>query len=284
MTVGKVRGQQPKNAMEIFKLLDQSNCRQCGRKTCLAFAGAVFMGQKTLAECPRLDTDTIQLFAHNDQPEARLEIGIERDGERQLKDLTGEIAGMDLKAAAGRIDARFSRNRLTLKIMGKDVSIDQQGNFYTDIHINPWVAVPFLSYVLYGKGLSGSGKWVSFRELTGGRERYPLFRKRCETAIKRLADAYPGLFQDIVDIFNGRHVAKQFEADISVVLYPFPKVPIMMCYWLPEDGMASSFNLFFDETVNQNLEIDATFTLGTGLAQMFEKLAVRHGFSSRRTG
>ena len=33
---------QPKNAMEIFKLLDQSNCRECGQKTCLAFAGAVF--------------------------------------------------------------------------------------------------------------------------------------------------------------------------------------------------------------------------------------------------
>jgi CO dehydrogenase/acetyl-CoA synthase gamma subunit (corrinoid Fe-S protein) len=25
----------PKNAMEIFKLLDMSNCRECGAKTCL---------------------------------------------------------------------------------------------------------------------------------------------------------------------------------------------------------------------------------------------------------
>jgi len=33
---------QIKNAMEIFKLLEKSNCRECNEKTCLAFAGAVF--------------------------------------------------------------------------------------------------------------------------------------------------------------------------------------------------------------------------------------------------
>ena len=39
---------QPKNAMEIFQLLDKSNCRECGETTCLAFAGAVFTGRKDL--------------------------------------------------------------------------------------------------------------------------------------------------------------------------------------------------------------------------------------------
>jgi hypothetical protein len=74
-------------------------------------------------------------------------------------------------------------------------------------------------------------------------------------------------------------VDEQFESDISVVLYPFPKVPVMVCYWLPEDGLASSLNVFFDETADKNLDIGAIFTLGAGLAQMLEKLAVRHGYS-----
>ena len=38
----------PQNAMEIFKLLDKSNCRDCGEKTCLAFAGAVYQGRKKI--------------------------------------------------------------------------------------------------------------------------------------------------------------------------------------------------------------------------------------------
>jgi len=42
--------------------------------------------------------------------------------------------------------------------------------------------------------------------------------------------------------------------------------------------MASSVNVFFDETADKNIGVDAVFTLGTGLAQMFEKLTIRHGF------
>jgi hypothetical protein len=74
-------------------------------------------------------------------------------------------------------------------------------------------------------------------------------------------------------------VEKQFESDISVVLHPLPKVPIMVCYWLPEDGLESSLNVYFDQTADQNLDIGSVFTLGVGLSQMFEKLARRHGFA-----
>jgi hypothetical protein len=62
------------------------------------------------------------------------------------------------------------------------------------------------------------------------------------------------------------------------VLLPLPKVPMMICYWLPEEGIQSSLNLFFDDTADENLDIGSLFSLGSGLAQMFEKLAIRHGF------
>jgi Na+-translocating ferredoxin:NAD+ oxidoreductase RNF subunit RnfB len=54
---------QPKNAFEIFRLLEKSNCGNCGEKTCLAFAGAVFKGQRRLDECPRLDRSVIEWFS-----------------------------------------------------------------------------------------------------------------------------------------------------------------------------------------------------------------------------
>jgi hypothetical protein len=51
----------------------------------------------------------------------------------------------------------------------------------------------------------------------------------------------------------------------------------MVCYWLPEEGMQSSLNVFFDQTADKNLDIDSIFSLGAGLAQMFAKVALRHG-------
>jgi len=264
----------PKHAMEIFELLDKSNCRECGEKTCLAFAGAVFQGKRKIAECPKLDRQIIERFSGDGQkPNSGFQ-----EGADYLEKLKNEIAVLDLAVAAKRVGAKFSADKLTLKVMGKDFSVDAKGNLSADIHINPWVAVPFLSFVLYGKGLPVSGNWVTFRELKDGKERYALFQKRCEQAMKRVADIYTDLFDDMVHLLNARRVEKQFESDISVVLHPLPAVPIMICYWLPEDGIESSLNVFFDETADKNLDVGSVFSLGVGLAQMFGKIALRHGF------
>ena len=250
---------QPKHAME---------------KTCLAFAGAVFQGKRKIADCPKLERETIERFSGGDQDQNN----VFQEGADYLEELKGKVAGLDLGEAAEKVDAKFAGGKLTLKVLGKDFSVDTRGNLSADIHINPWVAVPFLSYILYGKGLPVSGNWVSFRELKDGQERYALFQKRCEQSMKQVADTYTDLFDDLVHIFSGKQVEKQFKSDISVVLHPLPAVPIMICYWLPEDGLESSLNVFFDETADKNLDVGSVFSLGVGLAQMFGKLSLRHGF------
>ena len=270
---------QPKHAMEIFQLLDKSNCQECGEKTCLAFAGAVFQGRRIIAQCPRLDREIIERFSEGAGDSDNVFV----EGGDFLENLQSEITGTDLAEAARRVGADFTADRLTLKILGKNYSVSTDGKIYADIHINPWVAVPFLTYILHGKGMPVTGNWVSYRELKDAKERYPLFQKRCEDALKQVADTYTDLFDDLVHIFNARQVEEQFESDISVVLHPLPKVPMMICYWLPEDGLVSSLNVFFDETADQNLNADAVFTLGVGLAQMFTKLSLRHGFDEARS-
>jgi hypothetical protein len=267
----------PKNAFEIFRFLDKSNCGECGEKTCLAFAGAVFLGQRRIRECPKLNPEALEWLAG--EPDKRNTP--EQNPEDRLEKLKSEVVHLNLAKTAERAGAVFSGRKLTLKVLGKDFSVDEKGNLFTEIHVNPWVAAPFLSYILCGQGLLVSGKWVPFRELRGGRDRYPLFQKRCEEPMKKVADVYTPLFDDIVHVFGGKQVEKQFESDISVVLYPLPKVPVMICYWLPEDGLDSSLHIFFDETADRNLDIGSVFTLGTGIAQMFTKIALRHGFDAR---
>jgi hypothetical protein len=72
-------------------------------------------------------------------------------------------------------------------------------------------------------------------------------------------------------------VGQHFDADIAVVLHPLPKLPLLVCYWKPDEGMPSDLNLFFDDTAAANLAIEAIYTLGAGLSLMFEKIAQRHG-------
>jgi len=167
---------------------------------------------------------------------------------------------------------------LTIKILGKDFSVDSKGNLSSDIHIHPWVTIPVLSYIIESAGMPISGEWVPLRELKNGKTWYRLFGQRCEKPLKRVADTYTDLFEDLIHIFNGRPVENHYSSDISLVLYPLPKVPILICYWKPEDGLESSLNIFFDSTAEDNLNIESIYALGTGLVGMFEKIALRHGF------
>jgi hypothetical protein len=166
---------------------------------------------------------------------------------------------------------------LTIKCLGKDFSVDTKGNINTEIHVHSWIAVPVLNYIIAGAGTSASGKWVPFRELEGGKTWYRLFEQRCEKPLKKVADTYTDLFEDMIHLFNGRQVDNHYSSDISLVLHPLPKVPFLICYWRPEDDLASDLNIFFDSKAEENLNIESIYTLGTGLVIMFEKLALRHG-------
>ena len=262
--------------MEIFTLLDKSNCRKCNEMTCLAFAAAVFKGRKTLSQCPHLDANVIAKFGdrHTKQP------AVERDMDAALTKLKGQVAALNFEEAAHRLGAKHHRNRLTLKIFGKDFSVDGDGNLSSDIHVHPWVAMPFLSYVLKSTPSPLTGQWVPFRELKNGQAWHGLYRQRCETPLKQVADHYPDLFEDLITLFDGKRVQSQYAADITIALSPLPKIPILVCYWKAEDNFPSDLNLFFDAGAETHLEIESIWALLAGLVRMFEKIALRHGVAA----
>ena len=261
------------NLMEVFKLLPKTNCRECNKPTCLAFAAAVFNGESQLAECPDIDPDIVKKYGVQEKRISQYEA----DLDQALTDLRSEVAKIDLAEAAQRTGAVFANGKLTLKVMGRNFSVDGQGKLYSDIHVNPWVTAPILTYILECKGVPVKNDWKPLRELPQGRDWSRLFGQQCEKPLKKLADAYTDLFEDLVDIFNGQPVEGHYQSDIAIALKPLPLVPMLICYWKPDDGMDSDLNLFFDATASDNLGIKGVYSLGTGIVQMFEKLALRHG-------
>jgi hypothetical protein len=258
--------------MDILKILEKSNCRKCNEPTCLAFAAAVARGQRTLDECPSVGEDIIDGFT--DDPGDRRPSDLEV--EENLNRLKTRVNSTDLASAAERLDAEFENNTLTLKVCGKNFRVDAMGNFSSEIHIHSWLTLPVLTYILEGKGTDPSGQWLPFRELKGGRDWGRFFEHRCERTMKKVADSYPDFFSDMLHIFAGKQVKKHYDSDISLVLYPLPKVPVLICYWRPEDGLESDLHLFFDATAENNLSIESIYTLTTGLTIMFEKIALTH--------
>jgi hypothetical protein len=266
--------------MDIFKLLKKNNCKDCNEKTCLAFAAAVHQGRKKLSDCPHVSHEILSKFEKN--------IHTDNSYEQSMKDMIDnlkvKLSQVNFPEAANRIQGKYKPPWLTLKIFGKDFRVDGSGNFSTDIHVNPWVVVPFLQHIIQASDAPVSGKWVTFRELQGGKERFALYEQRFQKDLKRIADNFTDLFEDLIHIFNGNQVKPETsgfselnQADIALILHPFPKIPILISYWKPDDDLSSDINIFFDQMVHEQLDTESLYGLLAGLLQMFDRLAKRHG-------
>ncbi|MBL7041422.1 MAG: DUF3786 domain-containing protein [Pirellulaceae bacterium] len=258
--------------MEILKLLDKSNCRKCGKPTCMAFAVAVFNGQKQLAECPMLEGSVVEQYHGS----VARHVPLDQDLNVTIERLKKGIAAIDLPSSARRLGATFADEKLTMKCLGRDFSVDAAGNITTGLHVHGWIVVPALNYVIDGAGTPLSGDWVSYRQLEAGQARYPLFAQMCEKPCQKLADADTDLFEDVLSLF-GSPIDNCHSSDLSFVFYPLPRVPILIRYWKAEDGLESNLSFLFDSTTTENLNIESVYLLGTGLVIMFEKIALKHG-------
>lgn len=261
-----------KTPLDVYKLLRKSNCGQCGIATCMAFAAAIIKQEKQLADCPHLDADILSRYEGNIEQQ----VNIEKIQEKTFRDLQEQIKAIDIVSRAERLGARSTSSSLVVTCLGKDFEVDAQGRVLSACHSHAWFSIPLLTYVLYSKGAPVAGRWAPFRELKKGSMWGPLFERRCEAPLKRIADAHAELFQDLISMFSGAFSPELFSSDISVVLYPLPKVPILICYWKPEEGMESKLHVFFDVTAEQNLTMDSLFTLGTGIVRMLEKIMHKH--------
>ncbi len=260
------------NPLQVYKLLPKSNCKQCGVATCLAFAADVIKGQRNLNHCPHLKSDIIKeldgKIKRQPTPEEQLK--------QALEPLKRKIATINFSSAAKRLGATLSDHKLTVKSLGKDFTVDSKGNIISACHINVWVTVPLLNYIIYSAGSEVSGKWVPFRELSHETVWDSFFEQRFEKPLKQLIDTHEDLIEDMIYIFNGKPVENNFSFDISLVLYPLPKLPMLICYTKPEEDLESKLNVFFDTSAEDNLKIDSIYRLCVGLLAMFQKITSRH--------
>jgi hypothetical protein len=259
--------------LDVLNRLPKTNCRECRQASCLAFSVAVFQGKKTLDDCPYLEEEVL-MGTRSGLGEASQ---IERDMGKALENLKRSIRQTNLSEAAERCGALYNQGKLTLTCLGKPFSVDANGVIYSDCHVNRWVSIPIMNYVLDCAGREPRGEWIPLRETPGGADWWRLFGQRCEKPLKKVIDDYTELLELLVEIFAGEPAPDRFNSDIAVIIHPLPRLPILLCYWKNDDGMDSSLHLFFDVTAEENLRIESIYSLCVGLVTMFEKIALTHG-------
>lgn len=261
-----------KNPLKIYALLPKTNCGECFLPSCLAFAAAVTAGTANLAACPRLDPAAAAELRGNVVSVEPYEL----QREEHLARLRQAVCGFDLAAAAARLGGRIAGERIAVPCLGKEFFVDARGQVTSECHTHCGLTIPLLTYLLESKGDEVSGRWTAFRDLRGAQAMAALFEQRGEKRLQALADRHPELFSDLVTAFGGTLTDNTFAADTAVVLLPLPLLPVLFCYWQPEDDLGSRLNIFFDETADRHLPVPLIFELTVGMVMMFEKIARKH--------
>ena len=261
----------PANYLDILKVLPKTNCKDCGMPTCMTFAVAVMQGKKQMSDCPHLDPEV----AGQLQVEPAKESKLERDLTQIVDELRAQVSKLDLSQAAERLGVPLVNGRLAVPMLGKDFYVDASGKMDSACHNILWLNFPLLNFVLHGQGRDESDHWVKIKDLKGGMDWAQFFGHRCEGMMKEVIDKHTDMFELMVDVFDARP-AEAFDSDIAVKLYPLPKVPMLICYWRPDDGLGSSLNLFFDANTDKNINVESLYYLSAGMVTMFEKIALTH--------
>ncbi|GAB4343953.1 MAG: hypothetical protein Kow0089_20110 [Desulfobulbaceae bacterium] len=261
-----------KNPLEIYRILPGTNCGRCFLPSCLAFAAAVVSGAKKPGDCPFVGDAELAVISPNVVTVEPYEI----QRGQTIDALREQVAGLDLAARAERLGGRTAGDHLSISCLGKEFFIDREGKVRSECHTHAGLTIPLLSYIVTSSGEKPAGDWVPFRELRDARPMSALFGQRGETRLQALADQHTDLFADLVGMFSGAWEKTTFDADTSLVLYPLPLLPVLICYWLPEDGLASRLGIFFDRTADRHLPVEYVFELTVGMVMMFEKIAGKH--------
>ncbi|RME25906.1 MAG: DUF3786 domain-containing protein, partial [Deltaproteobacteria bacterium] len=223
--------------------------------------------------CPLLGPEQVALI------ESSLPSAESRDfeGVETLKKLMEEFAGTNLAQRAGVVGGRMVGRLLEVRCLGKPFSVDEGGGLHSDCHQNPWLHIPLLRYVRDAEGARPTGQWLRFEQLAGTTHWIPYFRKRCLQVLESLAGRKTELFEDIAGLFAEKEQLPGFEHDRSFLLRPLPLVPVIFASRRPYGELPAEVFVYFDRCCERNLDPESLFRIVSGVAQMFERIARRHG-------
>ncbi len=129
----------------------------------------------------------------------------------------------------------------------------------------------FALYYLYiADGSPLTGKWVSFAELPGGRMYDRAFQRYTgDELVEKFGLDLDG-YKKACIAAGGAHTETGGEA---YLFWAFPRVPILVNFWVGDEEFSSSCKLLFDASVSHYLPTDALAILGGNLTKKIIKLS-----------
>ena len=178
------------------------------------------------------------------------------------------LSGLNPEHVCHRVKATFDKpsGLYSLKLFGHNIAISLNDNaifssepeskFILQKCNYPYISI--LRYLIDAKDIRLSGKLVKPSSMTGGQ----IYIKGSHVLpLDKIAEKYGSDSEEFIR--RGRKVGgvQLTYGDVSLGLFPFPKIPVTLILWKNDDEFSARANLLFDSTCEFHLPADIIWSI-----------------------
>lgn len=258
-------------------VLPQTNCGDCGYRSCMAFAGMVVSEKLSLENCPHLDAETIQRCSRELEAQYSQGKWLKRDmAEDALFWARQGSAAVDIanlpERIGGKIVERAGQKVLELPYFNDVVRISPEGISKSDgSEITRNEQVFLYIHMARGGSVEPSGNWKSLKEFPNTVSKVVSMKAHVEAPLKEKFSGNPtALAKRAREIGGMDRTGDYGTADLAFLFQVLPRVPVMLVFWdaEPEDGFEAEVRLLFDQTITEHLDIESIMFLSERLKDL----------------
>jgi hypothetical protein len=259
--------------IDLYKLLPQTNCGECGQASCLAFATHVVGYGHDLRDCPHLEDGALQKIEQSLHEQREKGVYLKKDNHKIAREhLREKISNHDFEAIApglGIVHA-VENGVSVLKIPYFDhtVTMTHRGIVQEEEEFDPWDEVLLYNYIYFSGSKPLSGKWVGLESFPNSLSKRVALDDGCHRRINEVFAGVPGQLEEACVRLGGIPVVEGHNADLAYRFTPLPKMPLLLLFWDEdkEEGFDPQAKVLFDQSGLEYLDLE-------GLTFVAEKLA-----------
>ncbi|MBW1952448.1 MAG: DUF3786 domain-containing protein [Deltaproteobacteria bacterium] len=255
------------SVLDVFKVLPQSNCGECGHKSCLAFATAVIKEGEDLEKCHHLSARGREL-AQTIKTQQETGIGRRRESVAIAAEALHEkVAPLDFAALAPGLGADYSqedgRPYLIIPYFGQPLQVFKDELRYPpEVSEDPWDAILLYNYIASQGQQLPTGKWITFQDLPNSVSKVKT-QKRLEEGLAAQITGQVEHLQSQAAALGAKPASQVTTADVALVFWPLPRVPILLMFYEADaaEGFVAQTQLLFDAQISSYLDLESTLFL-----------------------
>jgi len=256
--------------IQIYKLLPQTNCKECDFPTCLAFASAVVLDRFPLEKCPHIQPGPLSqaqaVLAEQHQDGKFLKKDLAKDALDWAKKRSASMELADIaERIGGRLETGPDQEFVELPYFNSSIRIYKHEITSSEgIALDRWEQVFIYNHIAQGGRALPTGSWKALEQIPNTTSKIVSMRDHVEAPlIEHFSGHVPGLIEAVAKLGGQLLDSHESGCDAAFYLKPFPKIPLLLLFWDAEksEGFDAQVKLLFDETITEHLDIESIMFL-----------------------